>query len=109
MTDSQKQRYVKNIKNILIELASDDKLDTDFNNLDENLFLPAFKVTDEDEEIQILKKIYHYTSEVPDNILEVLRNADENDQMDDLEGVVMWEPIQGIYRVGDFCEMIGLY
>lgn len=57
---------------------------------------------------EILERVSHYLSDYPDNLIELLTEADPTMPLEDIEGISVWEPLEGRYDVSQFCELISL-
>lgn len=60
---------------------------------------------------EVLERASHYLSDVPDNLIELLKDAmgkDPTMSLEDIEGISVWEPLEGRYDVSQFCDLIHL-
>lgn len=60
---------------------------------------------------EVLQAASFYLSNVPDNLIELLKDAMEKDptmSLEEIEDIIVWEPLEGMYNVSQFCELINL-
>lgn len=60
---------------------------------------------------EVLDKASYYLSHVPDNLIVLLKDAMAKDPtmlLEEIEDIIVWEPLEGKYNVSQFCELINL-
>ena len=73
---------------------------------------PVIFMKKENEDAKICEKMGHYLSndgaEMPKILARLRRAKDLNKSLDDIKDIMVWEPLEHRFTIGEFCEMIGI-
>ena len=108
---TQATKIAKAVKNYLINLAIDDKLPMNLNELDENALeeiIQSFFLTDDEKGVEQAR---HYLCDGDISIKEMVEriaaHEDQDDNIDYVDGVVVWQKVENSFTCSAFLELIG--
>lgn len=73
--------------------------------MDTKTYLALPEIDVREKHIQFLNNTL---TEFPDNIIEVLKNCDQDIMLDAVDGVTVWEPLEFTYTVAQYRKMGGI-
>jgi hypothetical protein len=101
------------IKEHLIDLALDDKLPMDMTELDEMAIVDIIEKNLPTAEDKAIAEAEHYLSDsdlsIKEQVEAIAKQADEDGSVmiDNVEGVLVWEPLEGRFDCDEFLQLIG--
>lgn len=97
------------VKNYLITLALADKLPSDLNDLELDSLEEVIKDTEEDD--AYIEKAGHYLSDgdisTKEMCLRINKHEDQNDYIDNVDGVLVWCKVTNNFTCAEFLDLIG--
>jgi homoaconitase/3-isopropylmalate dehydratase large subunit len=113
MTETKIKEAAQAIKEHLIQLAVDDKLPLDMTQLDETFIVDIIGQHQPTEKEKAIAEAEHYLSDshlsIREQVEAIAKQAEEDGlvMIDDVEGVLVWEPVEGIFYCDEFLQLIG--
>jgi homoaconitase/3-isopropylmalate dehydratase large subunit len=112
MTNQKIVEAAKAIKDHLIQLAVDDKLPLDMTQLDIQSLVDIIGQHQLTAKEKAIAEAEHYLSDsdltVKEQVEAIAMQADEDGSVmiDDVEGVLVWEPLEGRFDCDEFLQLI---
>lgn len=115
MTTKQINEAAIAIKLHLIQLAADNKLPADMTELDATFIVDIIKKFQPTAMDKAIAEAAHYLCDldlelsIREQVEAIAKQAEEDgtEMIDNVEGVVVWEPLEGKYDCDQFLQMIG--
>jgi hypothetical protein len=113
MTETKIKEAAIAIKLHLIQLAADDKLPLDMTELDATFIVDIIEQHQPTAMDKAIAEAEHYLSDSDLSIREQLEaiakqaEEDGSKMIDDVEGVVVWEPLEGRFDCDEFLQLTG--
>jgi len=113
MTNQKIVEAAKAIKDHLIQLAVDDKLPLDMTQLDIQSLVDIIGEHQLTAKEKAIAEAEHYLSDsdlsIKEQVEAIAMQADEDGSVmiDDVEGVLVWEPLENRFDCDEFLQLIG--
>ena len=99
------------IKRMLVDLASDDKLPLDMNDLDVDLIENVLKENEPTKEDKVIEEASHYLVEgeftFAEQVEKIAKWPEQFDQIDYVDGVIVWQAVENQFTCDAFLDLIG--
>jgi len=100
------------VKEHLIQLAVDDKLPMDLNELDETALAEIIGKGLPTAREKAIEAAGHYlcddgTTTIEQQVEAIANHENDFDYIDNVEGVIVWEAVQNRFDCGEFLDLIG--
>ena len=113
MTETKINEAAQAIKEHLIQLAADDKLPLDMTELDATFIVDIIEKHQPTARDKAIEHATHYLSDtfvsVEEQVEAIAQQAEEDgsEMIDNVEGVLVWEPLEELFDCDEFLQMIG--